>query len=157
MHALIVFKQCFIDQTKKFSEFYNEFDNLNNKISLKLRVMNETLANTNETIKNQQETIMKKVKERCEFISNDFGIFKKNMNEDNNSKQKIMNENLYEMREKIQKCEKAILGIVNIEEVESVVNEKSFLLHQTICNDVRDHQVRPAVERLMTEIKTVSE
>jgi hypothetical protein len=42
--------------------------------------MNEVLASTNDTLRNQQEVIMKKVKERCEFLSNDFTIFKNKVN-----------------------------------------------------------------------------
>ena len=154
---MLIFKQCFIDHIKSFSDFRTEYESLNNKISLKLRVMNESLATTNETIKNQQETILKKVKERCDFVINDFGLFKKNMNEENTNKQKSINENLFEMKEKIQNCEKNVSGIVCIEEIQSIVNDKAFNMNQIICNQVKEQLIRPAVEKLMIEIKNGSE
>ena len=157
VQALIMFKQCIFDQTRKIEEQCSNFEILNSKVSLKLRNMSELLANTNDTIVNQQERIMKKVRESCEFVSNHFNLFKKKFIEENSSHRKVSNESLSEMKEQVVRFGKIISGTLSGEEVNRIINDRSFNLQQTISNDVRDHQVRPIVDRLMNEIKLSAE
>ncbi|OMJ74564.1 hypothetical protein SteCoe_26463 [Stentor coeruleus] len=154
IQALMLFKECFMEQSRKISDCYNEIENSNSKVNLKLRNLNESLANTNDAIRVQQDVIMKKVKERCDFLSSDFAQFKKKVVEENNNKQKILNENSYEMKEQVNRCIKAVSNIVDIEEINKILNEKSIMIHQNVLNSVRDQQLRPSIDKLMTELKT---
>ena len=119
--------------------------------------MNETLANTNDAIKNQQQTIMKKVKERCEFLANDFALFKKNLFEENSFKQKIVDETIVEMKEQVLNCVKFVDTAPSFEEITQEINEKNLNLRQTIFNEIRDTQVRPVFDRVSTELKIANE
>lgn len=157
VQTLILFKQCFLEQSRKISDCSTEIDNSNNKIHLKLRAMSESLANTNEVIRNQQESIFKKVKERCDFLSSDFSQFKKKIKEENNNKQKILNENLYEMKEQANRCVKAVGKIVDLDEINKIISERALIIHQNVFNDVRDQQIRPTIEKLTHDMKISSE
>jgi archaellum component FlaC len=157
VQALMVFKQCILDQTRRIADFGSDFEGLNSKVQLRLRNMTETLANTNEAIHNQQENIMKKVRERCEFVTNEFSLFKHQLNEENVSKQKLFSDGLGEMKEQVRKCVKAVGEIIGIEEITQLVNEKSVLLQQMVLNDVREQILRPVTDRLMSEVKSGNE
>lgn len=154
IQALMLFKECFMEQSRKISDCYNEIESSNSKVNLKLRNINESLANTNDAIRVQQDSIMKKVKERCDFLSSDFAQFKKKVVEENNNKQKILNENSYEMKEQVNRCVKAVSNIIDLEEINKMLNEKSIMIHQNVLNSVRDQQLRPSIDKLMTELKT---
>ena len=152
-----IFRQCFAEESRRISDLYVELNKITEKVQYKLRSMNEVLANTNESIQNQQEHIMKKVKERCEFLKNDVNVLKVKLNEENLLKQKVMNESLYEMKEKVDKCVNIVNSVMTPEEVTKAINEKSNSLHFLICNEVRDQIFKPANDRIVLEIKSISE
>lgn len=157
IQTLILFKQCFLEQSRKTADCYAEIENSNNKVQIKLRTMNENLANTNDSIRYHQETTLKKVKERCEFLSNDISQFKKKIQEENNNKQKVLNENLYDMKEQVNRCVKAVGNIVDLDEINKLLNERSIMIHQNVFNDVRDQQLQPALGKIMQELKFLNE
>jgi hypothetical protein len=157
IETLIVFKQCFIEQFRKFEDFDADFEGLNNKLNLKVKTMNETLAYTNDAIKNQQENIMKKVRERCEFLSNDFNHFKLKLIEEDAEREKIMNNNMDRLKDDVARCVKITNSNPTHGDISSLVNEKALSLHQNIVNEIRDQHLRPAVDRIMFEIKNAQE
>jgi ElaB/YqjD/DUF883 family membrane-anchored ribosome-binding protein len=157
LNVFEVFRQCFAEQSRRVSDLYVELNKITEKVQFKLRSLNEVIANTNESIQNQQENILRKVKERCEFLKNDVNTLRVKITEENNSKQKIMNEGLYEMKEKIDKCIKIVNSAMTPEDVTKAIADKSTSLHIAICNEIRDNILKPSNEKIMTELKLVKE
>lgn len=157
VQALMVFKQCFVEQTRKSEDYSKEFENLTNKVNLRLKMLNDIQANTNEAIRKQQDTILKKVKERCDVLANDLSLFKNNFSEENAAEKKNISEILREMREKLGKFGKVISGTLTAGEINQIVNEKCLNIQISITNEIREQHIRPVTEKIANEVKLNSE
>jgi hypothetical protein len=61
------------------------------------------------------------------------------------------------MKEQVNRCVKAVGNIVDLDEINQLLNERSIIIHQNVFNDVRDQQLQPALGRIMQELKILNE
>ena len=157
IQVLVVFKQCFSEHTRRISDLYLELDKMSEKIQFKIRSLNEVVANTNELIQNQQESILKKVKERGEFLKNDINALKNKITEENLSRQRVMNESLFDMKEKVDRAIKIVNSTMTPEEVQKEISDKSSSLYISVLSEVKNQILKPITDKLLFDIKLVNE
>lgn len=157
IQALVVFKQCFSEHSRRISDFYLELDKMTEKVQFKIRSLNEVIANTNELIQNQQENVLKKVRERGEFLKNDMNALKNKIVEENLLRQKVMNESLFDMKEKVDRAIKIVNCTMTPEEVHKAISDKSSALHISILSEVKDQILKSITDKLVFDIKLVNE
>lgn len=157
VQALIVFKQCFSEQSRRISDLHLEMDKITEKVQFKVRSLNEVIANTNELVQNQQEIVLKKVKERGEFLKNDILALKNKISDENSLKQKVMNESMRNIEEKVDRSIRIVNSALTPEEVHKIISDKTETLHVTICSEVREQILKPITEKLVFDIRQVNE
>ena len=84
-------------------------------------------------------------------------VFKVKLNEENLSKQNIVNETLSRKKDKIDNCVRFVNSVMTPEEVTKEINSKSATLHIAICNEVRYQIFKPANDKITLDIKSISE